>query len=128
MASGNFDLDKGYRAAEALTKFKAVVFTDTEEVGPVAADTDVVAGWVQFSVTTAELARGKGASIRMMGITEAVAKGAIDVGNMCTLTAAGEAKAATSGDRVVGMCVGHASTNDGDRISLLITPVGHIAP
>lgn len=128
MATGNFILDKGYDAAAAITKFRAVKFSAAETVTPVTADTDVIAGFAQFSVSAAEILKGKGASVRMEGITEAEATAAISVGQLVTLAADGRVTAAVSGDRVVGTCVGHPSTNAGDRISLKIDTSGQIAP
>lgn len=123
MASSNFVLEKGYNAAGAITKFRAVEYTgNAEEVQQVNAITDVPAGWAQFGVTAAEILRGKGASVMILGITEAEASGAIAVGNNCQLEADGRVSAAvgSSGKRLVGRCVGFASTNAGDRISMLI--------
>src|SRR5690242_4136653 len=122
MATGNFILDKGYNAAAALTKFYAVKYSAAQTVTPVTANTDRIAGFVQFGVSTAELAHQKGASVRVQGITEAVATGAISVGAQVQLESDGRVSAAvgSSGKRIVGVCVGHASTNANDRISLLI--------
>jgi hypothetical protein len=120
MAYGNFDLDKGYNAAAAITKFRAVKFSAAETVTPVTAIADRPIGWAQFTVTTADLARGKGASVRVDGITEAEAAGAIAVGVQCQLETDGRVSAAVgaSGKRLVGMCVGHAAVNAGDRIAM----------
>lgn len=125
MATGNFVLDKGYNAAAVITKFYAVKMSgNPEEVTPITANTDEILGFAQFGVTAAELARGKGSSVRLIGITEAVAVGAIDEGNWVTLEADGRVSvlANASGKSIVGKCVGHASTNAGDRISLWILP------
>ena len=128
MASGNFVLDKGYRVAagQTLSKFRAVKFSAAEEVTPVTAIGDQIAGFAQFGVTAAELLRGKGATVRQMGITEAEAGAAIAVGALVELLADGRVRTATasSAARVVGRCVGHAATNAGDRISLELTMQG----
>lgn len=122
MASGNFVLDKGYNAAAALTKFRAVKYTGTESVTPVTAITDKIAGFAQFSVTAAEILRGKGTDVRILGITEAEATGAIALGDDVQMESDGRVSSAvgSSGKRLVGHCVGFASTNAGDRISLLV--------
>jgi len=129
MAYGNFVLDKGYRAAAAITKFRAVKFSAAETVTPVTANTDQIAGFAQFTVATAEIARGKGCLTRTMGITEAEATGAIAVGNQVQMESDGRVSAAVgaSGKRIVGRCVGHASTNAGDRIALHLTLNGGVA-
>lgn len=129
MATGNSVLDKGYNAAAAITKFRAVKLSAAETVTPVTANSDVVHGWPQFSVSSAELLKGKGASLRVEGITEAEAAGAIAVGVVCQLESDGRVTAAVgaSGKRLVGRCVGHPAANAGDRISLLINPAGGVA-
>jgi len=129
MAYGNFVLDKGYKAAAALTKFRACKLTATETVGPVSAIGDVCHGFPQFSVSAAELARGKGASVRILGITEAEATGAIAVGQSVQMESDGRVSLAVgaSGKRLLGRCVGHASTNAGDRIALFFDPTGALS-
>lgn len=125
MASGNFVLDKGYDTSAALTKFRAVKMTgNPEEVGPVTANTDEIQGFAQFSVAAGEILTGKGASVRLMGITEAEAVGAIDEGKWVTLEADGRVSELVnaSGKTIVGKCVGFAAANAGDRISLWILP------
>lgn len=126
MATGNFILDKGYNAAAAITKFRAVKFSAAETVTPITAITDLIAGFAQFSVSAAEILRGKGASVRVEGITEAEASGAVAVGAWVELVNDGRVKAAVaaSGARIVGRCVGHPATNAGDRISLKVTTNG----
>jgi len=130
MATGNFVLDKGYRLAPATTavKFRACKFSAAEVVTPVTAIGDRIAGFHQFSVSAAELLRGKGASVRVAGITEAEASGAIAVGAAVGLAADGRVKTAAVGERIVGTCVGHPSTNAGDRISLRLDTDGILSP
>ena len=126
MATGNFVLEKGFNAAAAITKFYAVKMSgNAEEVTPVTANTDDIVGFAQFGVTAAEILKGKGSSVRMIGITEAVATGAIDEGQWVQLEADGRVSALVnaSGKTIVGKCVGHASTNANDRISLWIHPM-----
>lgn len=122
MAWGNFILDKGYDAAAAITKFRGVKFSADQTVTPVTAITDNPIGWAQFGVTAAEILRGKGASVRTNGITEAEATGAIAIGVMCQLEADGRVSAlvGASGKRIVGQCVGAPSANAGDRIAMLL--------
>lgn len=130
MASGNFILDKGYNAAAALTKFRACKFSgNAEEVTPITAITDKPAGWSQYTVAAGDLTRGKGATVRLMGITEAEASTAIAVGVECTLEADGRVSAlvAASGKRIVGMCVGEAAVAAGDRITMLVYRGGGLA-
>jgi len=123
MAWSNFVLSKGYNAAAALTKFRAVKYSgNVEEVTPVTAITDYPAGWAQFAVGASEITQGKGATIMVLGITEAEASTAITVGAMCTLETDGRVSVlvGASGKRIVGRCVGSPAANAGDRISMLI--------
>jgi hypothetical protein len=129
MAHGNFILDKGYDAAAALTKYRAVKFSAAQTVTPVTAIGDLIAGFTQFSVSAAEILRGKGASVRVAGVTEAEAAGAIAIGAQVQMEADGRVSAlvGASGKRIVGRCVGHASAAAGDRISLHVTINGALA-
>jgi hypothetical protein len=126
MATGNFVLDKGYKAAAALTKFRAVKFSAAETVTPVTAIGDQIAGFSQYGVTAGEITKGKGASVRQIGITEAEASAAIAIGALCELVADGRVRTATasSAARVVGRCVGHPAAAAGDRISLEVSMDG----
>jgi hypothetical protein len=127
---GNFLLDKGYNVAAAITKYRAVKFSAAETVTPVTAITDVIAGFPQFDVSSSELTnRNKGASVRVLGVTEAEAVGAIAVGSLVTLEADGRVSSyvAASGKRVLGRCIGAAAANAGDRIALLLSAEGQLA-
>lgn len=126
MATGNFVLDKGYDAAAALTKYKAVKFSAEETVTPVTAVTDIVAGFAQFGVTAGEITRGKGASIRVMGATEAVAGATCTVGALATVMADGSVRDAVTGSRVVGYFRQGAAT--GGYASVELSLPGFLAP
>jgi hypothetical protein len=121
MAWGNFILDSGFDAAAALTKFRLVKLSAAETVTPVTAITDIPIGVSQFGCSAAEILKGKGGSIRLMGVSEVEAAGAIAVGQRCQLETTGRvsAEVGASGKRLVGVCVGHPSTNAGDRIAML---------
>lgn len=127
-ATGNFLLDKGYDAAAAITKFRAVKFSAEETVTPVTAITDVICGVEQFGVSAAEILKGKGSSVRRAGITEWEAAGVIAVGSLVTLEADGRCSAyvAASGKRVVGLCE-HASSGAGARCSVNLDITGALA-
>lgn len=103
--TGNYIQDKGYNAAAALTKFRAVKFSAAETVTPVTADTDVIAGVVQHDVTAAEILKGKGASVRVEGDSVMECAGNIAIGALVTIGATGLATTGTAGDRVIGHCV-----------------------
>lgn len=101
-AVGNYIQDKGYNAAAALTKFRAVKFSALETVTPVTAITDVVVGVVQHDVTAGEITKGKGASCRVEGDTVMEAGGAITVGQRVCIDSSGRAVALTAGNRIIG--------------------------
>jgi hypothetical protein len=129
MASGNFVLDKGYDAAAAITKFRFVKFSAAQTVTPVTGITDNPVGVAQFAVTAAEILKGKGTDVRVLGISEVEAAGAIAVGDMCTLETNGTVSSlvGSSGKRIVGKCMGFAAANAGDRISMLVIHGGGLA-
>jgi hypothetical protein len=115
--------DVGFNAAVAINKFYAVKMSgNSEEVTPVTAITDNPVGFAQFGVSASEITRGKGASVRVWGVTEAVAVGPIALGVLCTLETDGRVSAlvGASGKRIVGQCVGSPAVNANDRIALLL--------
>jgi hypothetical protein len=128
-AWGNFVLDKGFDAAAALTIYRAVKMSAEETVTPVTAITDVPIGVAQFGVTSGEILKGKGASVRVLGVTEWEASAALTVGThfLVTITTDGRCKPAATGERVVGVLVKGAS-GAGARASVLLHPGGFLSP
>lgn len=124
-ATRNYLQDKGYTAAAALTKFRAVKFSAAETVTPVTAITDLVAGVVQHDVSTAEIAKGKGASIAVEGDTLMEASAAIGVGVRVAITADGRAKAAVATEMVHGRCIEPAA-NAGDYVRVHLSLNDHV--
>lgn len=127
-AYGNFILDKGYDAAAALTKYRFVKFSAEETVTPVTAIADLAIGVAQFDVSAAEINKGKGASVRLEGISEVeVGATTVVVGNEVQLTANGQVIPAvgSSGARVVGVAVKGAV--NGARAAIRIALPGRIA-
>jgi hypothetical protein len=124
----NYIQDKGYNAAAALTKFRAVKFTAAETVGPVTADTDVIAGVVQHDVTAAEILRGKGASIAVEGDTVMECAGNIAIGALVTIGATGLATTGTAGDRIIGHCVEANADGAGGYCRVHLAPASGIHP
>lgn len=110
MATSNDVMTKGYNAAAAVTKYRAVKFSAAETVTPVTAITDVPAGVVQNTLTANDITvRGTGAQVRVMGASLMEAAAAIAVGALVTINASGQAKTGAAGERVIGMCVEAAS-------------------
>lgn len=129
MATGNHLLDKGYDAAAPISKYRAVKFTASETVGPIAAIGDMVCGVSQFEVTAGEITKGKGASVRTEGRTEMEASMAINVGDEVAIAADGRAQTAAgaaAGARIIGVCDGHPSTLAGHRISVHLNLPGRL--
>lgn len=101
----NYLQDKGYTAAGALTKFRAVKFTAAETVNVVTAITDVIAGVVQHDVTAGEILKGKGASIAVDGDSMMECAGNITIGSRVCIDSVGRAITQTTGNRAIGHCV-----------------------
>jgi Uncharacterized conserved protein (DUF2190) len=122
----NYIQDKGYNAAAALTKFRAVKFSAAETVTPVTAITDTVAGVVQHDVSAGEILKGKGASIAVEGDSVMEAAGAIAIGVQVCIAADGRALTRTTGNRIIGHCV-EAATGAGDFCRVHLNLDGDVA-
>jgi hypothetical protein len=129
VATHNFVLGRGFDAAAAITKrrfVKAGSAAADPQVTPVTAATDVPLGVAEYDVTAAEILKGKGVSVQMVGIVEVEATGAIAVGGLVAPSANGRAQPAVATNRQVGVCVGHPATNAGDVIDVLLFLPGNI--
>ena len=126
-ATGNFILDKGYDAAAAITKFRAVKFSAEETVTPVTAVADVVAGIEQFGVSSTEITKGKGASIRVMGASEVEAGGLCTVGALASIMNDGRVHNAVTGERVIGQ-FRQGAASAGNRCSVILDLPGFLSP
>lgn len=127
MADSQFVLARGFDAAAAITKFRAVKLTTAENtVTPVTAKTDVTVGISQFDCTAADILKGKGVDVMMVGISEMEASVAINVGQIVAAETDGRAKVVASTDRIVGLCVGYPAGGAGERISVLLSLPGTI--
>lgn len=127
MATGNYLQDKGYDAAAAITKFRAVKFSADQTVTPVTAITDVIAGVAQVGVTSGEITRGKGVAVRQEGATEWECSAAIAVGALVSAGTDGRCKTAATGERVHGVCE-KATANAGERARIKLNPNGALSP
>lgn len=120
---GNFILDKGYDAAAQIEKFRVVKLTaNAEEVAKVTAATDYPLGVCQFDVLTADLTRGKGASIRQEGISECLSGAAITRGAEVEADANGKVITAsgTAGRFVLGVALTTVDATD-KRVTVAIS-------
>lgn len=122
MAEGGIDiLSLGFDAAAPITKFAAVKLSTADAVTPVTAEGDLVLGVAQFGVTADEITQGKGASVRVSGISLVkVGVGGVTVGTVVVSDAAGLAIASNSGARPLGVCL--ATGVEGDYVPVLLTP------
>jgi len=109
-ATSNQVLSKGFIAAVALTKGRAVKYSgNPEEVTPVTAATDKVAGITVFDVSAAEITKGKGASLVMEGHAVMEAAAAINEGDLIAPSTTGTGQVAVATNRVIGIAMEAAS-------------------
>lgn len=128
MADAAFVLSRGYDATSAITKFRAVKQSTTLEntVVPITAATDIAVGVAEFDCTAADILRGKGVTVNMIGIVTMEASAAITVGQIVSAGTDGRAKVVASTERIVGLCVGNPAAGAGERISVLLSLPGTI--
>jgi len=122
----NYIQDKGYDAAAAITKFRAVKWSAEETVTPVTAALDIVAGVAQESVSAADILHGKGAVIAVEGDTEWECSEAIAVGQPVAIGADGRCQVGvTAAERVHGWCV-EPTTAAGERARVHLNLNGNV--
>lgn len=109
-ATSNQILSKGFIAAAAITKGRAVKLSgNAEEVTPVTAITDKVAGIAVFDVSATEITKGKGAALVTHGDAVMEAAAAINEGDLIAPGTDGRATVAVATNRVIGMALEAAS-------------------
>lgn len=122
-ASQNVVLAKGKNASAAITKKRFVKFdtsaSDHETVKQCDTAGEAAHGVAMFGVSTAEIAKGKGVPVQMLGIAIVEASAAIAEGQQVSTTNAGKAKVAASTENVLGVCT-EPSTQDTDECSVLL--------
>lgn len=127
-AYGNFILDKGYDLDAAVTKYRAVkAGTGVESVTPVTVLGEFGIGIAQFDATTADIADGKGASVREAGISEweVISAGTIARDAEVTCNTDGTCKAAVTGNVVWGRArQAITAAVAGSRIAVDLAPRG----
>src|SRR5574342_81830 len=119
MADSNFVLSRGFDAAAAVTKRRFVKVSAVDTVTPVTAASDVVCGVARYDVTAADILRGKGVSVDMMGIAEVEASAAITINTLVGISANGRLAASGAGVRTVGLALTSAA-NAGDTVTVLL--------
>jgi len=113
-------LDKGFKADTAIPRFYAVVQTDIENCAVASVAGDPVLGFSQEEVSEDDSDRGRVATIRMMGITRAVAGTALTLFQQVEVAVDGRVVPATSGT-VVGRCLTPVDQAD-DHVDLWLLP------
>lgn len=119
MADSNFVLSRGFDAAAAVTKRRFVKLSAVDQVTPVTAASDLVVGVSRYDCTAADIVRGKGVAVDMIGIAEVECSAAITFGNLVGISANGRAAAAGAGVRTVGMAL-TTTANAGETLTVLL--------
>lgn len=121
-ATQNIEMSKGYDVSSAITKKRFVKANTADPLEVVMCDSqgESALGVSMFSVSDAEILRGKGASIILDGIAILEASEAIATGAKVTTGADGRAENANSGDWILGECREPAA-GSGDECSVILT-------
>lgn len=123
MPGPNFVLDKGFKAASAITQFTAVklVTSAKEQVTAVTGLTDFAIGIAQDNVVAGDATK-QVCNVRVLGISQGIAGGTITIGDSLKVNATGQLiTTTTAADRVVGIAL-TAATAVGDWIDVMLTP------
>lgn len=110
-ASRNYQLDKGFAATAAITKFRAVKLSNAgaQTVAPIAAAADEPFGIAQESLSVAEQAKNFGVPVATLGAggeTEMEAGTAVAIGDRIVLDSVGRGVpvgTASAGTLVIGI-------------------------
>jgi Uncharacterized conserved protein (DUF2190) len=123
-ATHNDGFAKGYNASSAISKGRAVIYdtaaADGETVKQAASATAApIIGVSKFSVSTTEIAHGKGCSVIIDGRAIVEASAALTQGTVVSVDSSGRAAAASSGNYVLGI-VDEPAAAAGDYCSVLL--------
>lgn len=123
-ATSNYVLNKGRRANAALTKKRFVKLTvAADAVDPCNTAGELAYGVAVFSVSAAEITKGKLASVQTEGRAIVEASAAINRGQLVATTNVGKAKVAATGEYILGIC-DEPATADTTECSVLLTNSG----
>jgi Uncharacterized conserved protein (DUF2190) len=103
-ATQNVVLSKGYDAGGAITKKRFVKLSGEQQVVQCAVAGELAIGVSLFSVSAAEILKGKGASVLEMGRAIVEAGAAISVGAKVATDNQGRAVTSAAGNTVLGVC------------------------
>jgi hypothetical protein len=127
-ASQNFVLAKGKNTSTVLTKKRFVKLDTVDTTGETVKQCDTAGerafGVCLFSVSAAELAKNKGASVMTMGRAIVEAGAALAIGVEVTTDTSGRAVAATSGQYILGV-VDEPASGAGAECGVHLTVVAH---
>lgn len=123
---GNYLMDKGYDVSNPISIFQFVKGDGAGGVEPVTSTSDEPLGVSQFHVTASEMLKGKGSSVRGMGISEVYCTGDVSLGDPAGLVADGTVRTAQSGDLIVGQF--RSDGIGGGRAAVALSLPGSIAP
>lgn len=123
-ATFNHGLAKGRNAGGPITKKRFVVRDTTADDGETVIQAtdpqgDALAGVSIFSVSSSEIAHGKGCSVVMSGRAVVTASETLAVGDVVTTDANGKAALAVAGDWVGGV-VDEPAANADDDCSIVL--------
>lgn len=116
----NLILDKGMVATTAIPLYHVVKQTDVEDCAVADTAGEDWIGVCQEQVDADEIGLGRVVSVRLLGITRAVADAAIDLRDRVAATATGTVATAAAGQEVVGICLTPA-TEAGEWVDILLT-------
>lgn len=122
-ATQNVVLSKGYDAGGAITKKRFVKISGEQQVVQCSVAGEAALGVSLFSVSAAEILKGKGASVLEMGRAIVEAGAAITVGAKIATDNQGRAITAVSTNNVLGICEKGAS-GAGNECTVRLTSIG----
>lgn len=103
-ATQNVVLSKGYDAAAAITKKRFVKISGEQQVTQCTVAGELAIGVSLFSVSAAEITKGKGVSVLEMGRAIVEAGAAVAVGAKVATDNQGRAVTSAAGNTVLGVC------------------------
>lgn len=116
-------LQKTLVPTEPIPQYSAIAQTGNESGALPAADGDFCPGFAQDEIIAADVADGRGTAVRIMGISRAVAEGALTVNARIAARDDGTVGVAAAGQHVIGRCVTPVTTA-GDWTAVFITHEG----
>lgn len=117
----NLILDKGMVATTAIPLYHVVKQVDVEDCAVTDTAGEDWVGVCQEQVDAEEVGLNRVVSVRLEGITRAVADGAIALRDRVTATATGTVTTAGTGNEIIGICLTPA-TEAGEWVDIQLTP------